>query len=120
MSKYIEFIKKKLSIHEINEHANVEVVLPEESLCKTFKLPIEYLEQTNTYNMSSVVCNDLELIQMYNHLLSPSHMFAKQMILKWSEKYTTNVCFLKEVLKGMPWFVGLPRKFTSHAICLKK
>ena len=97
MSKYIDFIKKKLSIYEIKEETNIiDSTLPEEPLFKTFKLPIEYLEQTNTYNMSSVVSNDLELIQMYNHLLSPSHMFAKQMILKWSEKYTTNVFFLKE------------------------
>jgi hypothetical protein len=69
----------------------------------TFKLPIDYLDETKTYSLNANVINDLELDEtpnsntcMYNILFEPKHLFAKNMIQKWKRKYTTDIRFLKD------------------------
>ena len=77
-----------------------------------FKLPIEYLDETDKYVLQDTVCDDLELTgkfyedvsnntvecskTMYHYLLNPKNEFAEQMIPKWRTYITTNTEFLKE------------------------
>jgi hypothetical protein len=79
-----------------------------------FKLPIEYLDETQRYNLQDTVCDDLELSTkihedmsnnivethknktMYDYLLNPTNEFASAMIPKWKTQITTNTHFLEE------------------------
>ena len=69
-----------------------------------FKLPIEYVNKSEVHDLSPVVANDLELVtsntengkSMYDYLFNPKHEFAKQMIPKWGEKYTSNPSFIED------------------------
>jgi hypothetical protein len=79
-----------------------------------FKLPIQYLEESDIHTISNTVSNDLELIKsnvesesepkpkpesetsMYHFFSNPSNAFAKQMIPQTSMYYTTNIDYLKE------------------------
>ena len=93
-----------------NSNKEKEISYP---LFSSFKLPIQYLGEDQLFNLSPIVSNDLELVvsskintsspslsnnsnNMYNYLFQPKHIFAKQMIIEWSKKYTTNVHFLKD------------------------
>jgi hypothetical protein len=75
-----------------------------------FKLPISYLDSSNTYALSQVVSSDLELVQskdtpsMYEYLFKPKHEFAKCTMPIWREQYTTDVEYLKDtqnIIKNM-------------------
>ena len=75
-----------------------------------FKLPIDYLDSSNTFNLSQVVSSDLELIGqqdrlgMYEYIFQPSHSFGKLLIQNWSKIYTTNIEFLNDtqiIVKSM-------------------
>lgn len=79
-----------------------------------FKLPIHYLDNSEVHVLSSQVSEDLELSgsdlsgNMYYHILTPQHQFAKNMQVEWSKHYTTNVSFLRDtqqVLKSMPTYL---------------
>jgi hypothetical protein len=69
-----------------------------------FKLPIEYLDETQRYILQETVAEDLELsgntivseTTMYHYLLNPKNEFALQMIPKWRTYITTNTDFLGE------------------------
>lgn len=69
---------------------------------ETFKLPIDYLETQFIHRLPDVVINDLELVDasatspMYNVLLKPSHVFAKNMIHKWKKSYSSDVEFIEQ------------------------
>lgn len=66
---------------------------------QVFKLPIDDLNE-DTYNLSSIVSSDLELVlgenSMYGSLFNPSNEFAKQIMPLYQEKYTTNTKYLLE------------------------
>ena len=74
----------------------------------TFKLPITYLESKYVHSLSPIVSSDLELTKcanntdkndnksMYDIMLKPKHLFAKQMINEWVKQYTNNIDFLKD------------------------
>jgi hypothetical protein len=80
-----------------------------------FQLPIHYLDKNEVHPLSTIVANDLELSNslttnrsMYEVLFQPKHQFAKNMIVEWKKKYTTNIDFLKdtqEVLTSMPKYL---------------
>jgi ABC-type multidrug transport system fused ATPase/permease subunit len=65
-----------------------------------FKLPIEYLPEDQIFPLNPVVSADLELVEskseksMYEHLFQPSSPFAKEMVHKWKNQYTTNTDYL--------------------------
>ena len=67
-----------------------------------FKLPIEYLDENVIHTLTDVVASDLELVSatasepMYDILLKPKHLFAKNMICQWKKKFTSDVEFLKQ------------------------
>jgi len=77
-----------------------------------FKLPIEYLDESQRFILQETVADDLELSSkltedmsnntvepsktMYHYLLNPKNEFAQQMIPKWRTYITTNSEFLVE------------------------
>jgi len=76
---------------------------PKVKIDTNFKLPISYLEDSELFTLSDTVANDLELStstpnskSIYEYLFQPQHAFAKEMIEKWKEKYTTNQSYLKD------------------------
>jgi energy-coupling factor transporter ATP-binding protein EcfA2 len=81
-----------------------------------FKLPINYLDAQFVHTLSPQVASDLELSSdgnMYSHILSPQHDFAKNIQTEWSKQYTTNVPFLldtQSVLKSMPVYLEETQK----------
>jgi hypothetical protein len=88
-----------------------------------FILPINYLEKTQVFPLSSIVSNDLELVtsptkSIYEYLFRPKHDFAKQMIPDWNSQYTTNIEYLndtKEVLMNMQPYKN---KISTNKFCL--
>lgn len=71
----------------------------------TFKLPIQYLHKNELFSLNDVISYDLELkvhdtnepnVTMYDHLFTPSHTFAKNMIPMWHRQYTTDVIYLND------------------------
>lgn len=79
----------------------------ENEIHEQFKLPIEYLEKKQLHEITSIVCDDLELIKtkeeksqsIYNILLKPKNDFADIMIKKWSKQYTSNIEYLNDTIK---------------------
>lgn len=67
-----------------------------------FKLPIDYLDSSNTFKLSPVVSTDLELIGqpgrlgMYEYIFQPTHSFGNLLLPNWSRIYTTNTDFLND------------------------
>ena len=83
-----------------------------------FKLPITYVESKHIHALSPQVSEDLELSgtdlsgNMYSHILTPNHQFAKNIQPEWSKQYTTSVPFLQDtqqVLKAMPVYLEQTR-----------
>lgn len=75
-----------------------------------FRLPLNYLDTNELFSLSNIVCDDLELANslsensMYDYLFMPKHQFAKEMIQKWKNEYTTNIDYLNDtklVLQNM-------------------
>ncbi len=70
-----------------------------------FKLPIEYLETKYVHTLPDVVVSDLELVSatstesMYDTLLKPQNVFAKNIIENWKKSFTSDVEFLKQTQK---------------------
>ena len=74
----------------------------------SFKLPLEFVPETKEVNKS--IITDLELSNdninidsknetIYQQIFSPSTEIGKVILNKFSEKYTTNVLFLRETQK---------------------
>jgi energy-coupling factor transporter ATP-binding protein EcfA2 len=83
-----------------------------------FKLPITYVESKYIHALSPQVSEDLELSgtdlsgNMYSHILTPNHQFAKNIQHEWSKQYTTSIPFLQDtqqVLKAMPGYLEQTR-----------
>ena len=101
ISKATEEIDEKMNEKTENNR------LREESV---FKLPIEYLDESEKYVLQETVCDDLELSckckedhspnednkTMYHYLFNPTNEFALQMIPKWRTSITTNTAFLEQ------------------------
>jgi hypothetical protein len=85
-----------------------------------FKLPIDYLDQSERFALNETVCSDLELLSkdepenidmnkkktMYHYLFNPTNEFALNTIPKWRTSITTNTDFLgetQEVIKSMQY-----------------
>jgi len=87
-----------------------------------FKLPISYLDKEQTHKLSQQVSSDLELTAcinsdstpMYDIILKPKHLFAKQMISEWAKQYTTNVTYLKDTQDVIVDMEQYSEKMTSN------
>jgi len=117
----IEIIRKDIHDNNIEKSADVnpkiihEHIIDSEIIHTNFRLPINYLEKSDVFTLSTIVADDLELAKnidasfgttkpMYDYLFCPTNQFAKEMIHKWKQEYTTNVAYLndtKEILKKM-------------------
>jgi len=95
--------------------------IEEQTLSTGFKLPIEYLDKSDRFELNETVCSDLELFDkyenhdkkditdesnktMYHYLFNPTNEFALNTIPKWSTTITTNTQFLGEtqdIIKSM-------------------
>jgi hypothetical protein len=93
------------------------------SMYEGFKLPINYLDPRFVHTLSPQVASDLELSgsdlsgNMYSHILTPKHKFAKNIESEWVKQYTTNVPFLQDtqrVLKSMPAYLEETRNNTIN------
>lgn len=105
-------IKQEISLHdksqpEVINQKQIETVDP---IHTNFRLPLNYLDTTELFPLSNIVCDDLELAtsqtnaSMYDYLFIPKHQFAKEMIQKWKLEYTTNIDYLNDtklVLQNM-------------------
>jgi len=118
---------KHLSIEIVNSDVDrttkkddtIQMPIPQESIKSdeiihtNFRLPINYLDKSDVFTLSTIVADDLELTKnidvsfgktkpMYDYLFCPTNQFAKEMIHKWKQEYTTNIDYLndtKEILK---------------------
>jgi hypothetical protein len=82
---------------------------------RLFKLPIQYLDESHKHTFSAIVSSDLEMVQsesdmpsIYETVLKPKHEFAKKMIPKWNESFSTHIPFLEDsqqVLREMHQFM---------------
>jgi energy-coupling factor transporter ATP-binding protein EcfA2 len=93
---------------------------PIKSMYEGFKLPINYVEPQFVHSLSPQVASDLELStggNMYSHILTPKHDFAKNIQTEWSTQYTTHIPFLRDtqsVLKSMPSYLEQTRNNIIH------
>jgi hypothetical protein len=112
----IEIIRKDVDNIEkpadINPKVIYEDFIDSEIIHTNFRLPINYLEKSDVFTLSTIVADDLELTKnidvsfnttkpMYDYLFCPTNQFAKEMIHKWKLEYTTNINYLndtKEIL----------------------
>lgn len=93
----------------------------EEPLPYSFKLPIDYLEESCVFDLSTVVAQDLELVcqeasvsTMYDIMLNPKTSFGKHTAQLWSKKYTTNIDFLNDSQCILHDFGSLKKIVQSH------
>lgn len=61
-----------------------------------FKHPMDYLDPSMVHSISSVVCQDLELENMYAIAFNPQHKYAEQMIHQWKTKFSSDVEYLQQ------------------------
>jgi hypothetical protein len=94
-------IEVDVSSNNISEEKKTNI----ENIHTNFKLPITYLNKSDTFELSDVVANDLELVStnpsnteksIYDHLFQPTHAFARSVIPEWKKKYTNNAIFLED------------------------
>lgn len=86
-----------------------EEIVDSEIIHTNFRLPLNYLEKNEIFTLSNIVADDLELSKnitnvetskpMYEYLFNPTNQFAKEMIEKWKNEYTTNIDYLNDTKK---------------------
>ena len=78
---------------------------------KVFKLPIQYLEDSEKHPLSDIVAKDLELVEspleknMYDYVFHPTSLFSKELLPEWKTHFTTDISFLEqsqEIAKTVP------------------
>jgi hypothetical protein len=76
---------------------------PSTKLHEPFLLPIQYLEEKEVFQLSSIVSSDLELYKkeenekcVYQISMTPNHPFGKELYQDWNKYYTNNTQFLEE------------------------
>jgi hypothetical protein len=91
-----------------------EIQQQDSTLFKSFKLPIQYLDE-DVYKLNDIVIEDLELNvkgcedeckteSMYDNLFTPENIFSQNMVENSNVFYTTNVEYLQDtqrVIKNM-------------------
>jgi len=88
----------------IQEKFGIDMIEPpalKQQLHDGFLLPIDYLDKTQVHTLSSTICEDLELDQMYTHLCRPTHEFSRELLKEVRRNYTSNVGFLSDTQKVM-------------------
>lgn len=109
-----ETIDKPQTVREDPNSVIQEPKINNEIIHTNFRLPLNYLDKTELFTLSNIVADDLELTKnitsvesskpMYDYLFCPSNQFAKEMIEKWKNEYTTNIDYIndtKEILINM-------------------
>jgi hypothetical protein len=66
------------------------------SVGSAFKHPMDYLDPSMVHSISPVVCQDLELENMYAIAFNPQHKYAEQMIQQWKSKFSSDVEYLQQ------------------------
>lgn len=72
------------------------------SLHHPFRLPITYLPSSDLHELSTIVSDDLELVNtkskrsIYEELFRPSNQFGTNMISEWEKHFTSNTTYLSE------------------------
>ena len=114
----VNIFSKIINPHSIKEPTDtlkeipISTDTPTINLVQNFKLPIQYLDNSQLFSITDNVSNDLELIttenekqkSMYHHLFKPTNNFAENLIPEWKKYYTTNIDYLndtKNVLENM-------------------
>jgi hypothetical protein len=98
----IEYYMFEKIIEELTVQLGLKTKTIEKIEKTDFKIPIEYLDENQRYELRENVCEDLELIQkedvpsLYEYLLEPKNEFSKKTVPKWKTYITTNTDFLKE------------------------
>ena len=95
VSKYLNSDVSNCNSSDINDKA--EKI--NRNLVKNFKLPIQYLDNTELFSITDNVSDDLELITtqnekqktMYHYLFKPTNHFGENLIPEWKKYYTTNI-----------------------------
>ena len=112
----ISEIKEKCLGETPDESSNkgTEKVVQSQAKISYFKCPIEYLPPGDIHPLSPVVATDLELAvydpsmsSIYDKLFIPTNQYARNMIPRWTQSYTTNIPYLTDtqmVVGGMETF----------------
>ena len=100
--------------HILLKLANIQIPQQskEDKTTKHFKLPIQYLDSQEVFQLNETVATDLELLilstedtsstssspmtTMYHHVFNPTTEFANRVLPQWRTSFTTNIHFLKE------------------------
>jgi hypothetical protein len=128
----IQTIISKFSYPQQSEPTldDYKVEKPQITIDTNFKLPISYLEQSETFTLSDIVSTDLELAttmngsngSMYDYLFQPKHQFARNMIQQWKQQYTTNQTYLtdtQQVISEMSLYKNEMSKSEYNVNCDK-
>ena len=100
-----------------------------ESICEKplyypFKLPIQYLSETETHPLSEIVSQDLELVKsagaksVYQQLFKPSHKFGEMMIDEWKKQFTTNIQYLTDTQQVIRETELIPKPEVKHDLLM--
>jgi hypothetical protein len=99
---------------------NTDSANADDTNCETpiFKLPIQYLDQTEIYCLNETVAADLELAEpidisangrsMYHYLLKPTNQFALNMIPLWKNTFTTKYRFFRRNATNDSFYEKIP------------
>jgi hypothetical protein len=110
ISSDLDGVSSKIEKPVLHESKCINLETQDTPIHTNFKLPLNYLETNDKFSLSDIVCADLELAKgiegksMYDYIFLPKHQFAKEMIEKWKNEYTTNIEYLndtKMVIKNM-------------------
>jgi hypothetical protein len=82
----------------------------------TFRLPLDYLPETQKFPLLNNVASDLELTEsvsnkksMYQHLFQPTHPFAEAIIIEWKKQYTNDITYLEDTQRVIQETDVIPR-----------
>jgi hypothetical protein len=86
------------------ENQELEPKNTKDKIHSTFRLPIDYLDKSEVFELSPIVATDLELIEptlsesypVYDYLFQTKHDFAKSIMSEIGSHYTTNINYLKD------------------------
>jgi hypothetical protein len=119
-------MKEKIEHMVFGKPVVIEKMDPSIPKYAPFKLPIEYLAETDKHILSEVVQTDLELVSpdpslgtkggMYDHLFKPTNEFGKDMIGYWKNHFTTRVDFLSDTQRVIDTLADYKKNIQSKPI----
>jgi len=94
------------------------------TLYKPFKLPIQYLPESDIHPLSETVNQDLELVKsvgsksVYQQLFKPTHNFGEMMINEWEKQFTTNIQYLLDTQQVIREMNYIPKCDVKHDLLM--